>query len=187
MNPPGSFGPVASVIRVKDAEDALRVANDSDFGLGSAIWTSDVAKAKELAERVEAGLVFINGMVVSDPRLPFGAIKESGYGSEGGSEALDIAIDDGNAQIGFRRKMIMDAGLGHAERIGNILIAERAVAARLDQYLGEIEYLFGGPGSLLRGRRHTFPVMTSGANDLASPNMSLRFLTRDCAGNPPGS
>ena len=61
-------------------------------------------------------------------------------------------------------------------------------SARLDQYLGEIEYLFGGPGSLLRGRRrHTFPVMTSGANDLASPNMSFRFLTRDGAGNPPGS
>jgi hypothetical protein len=62
------------------------------------------------------------------------------------------------------------------------------VAAHLDQYLGEIAYLFGGPGSLLRGRRrHTFPVMTSGANDLASPNMSLRFLTRDCAGNLPDS
>ena len=77
-----TFGPVASVIRVKDAEDALRVANDTEFGLGSNIWTSDVERAKKLAERVEAGMVFINGMVASDARLPFGGVKRSGYGRE---------------------------------------------------------------------------------------------------------
>ena len=77
-----TFGPVAAVIRVKDAEEALRVANDTDFGLGSAIWTADVERAKRLAERVEAGMVFINGMVASDARLPFGGVKRSGYGRE---------------------------------------------------------------------------------------------------------
>ena len=77
-----TFGPVAAVIRVKDAEDALRVANDTDFGLGASIWTADVDRAVKLAERVEAGMVFINGMVASDARLPFGGVKRSGYGRE---------------------------------------------------------------------------------------------------------
>src|SRR5437773_6465017 len=63
-----TFGPVAAVIRVKDAEDALRVANDTDFGLGSNIWTADVERAKQMAERVEAGLVFVHGIVASDAR-----------------------------------------------------------------------------------------------------------------------
>ncbi len=77
-----TFGPVAAVIRVSDDEEALRVANDSEFGLGSSIWTADVERGRKLAERVEAGMVFINGMVASDARLPFGGVKKSGYGRE---------------------------------------------------------------------------------------------------------
>lgn len=77
-----TFGPVAAVIRVRDAEEALRVANDSEFGLGSSIWTKDVERGELMAERVEAGLVFVNGMVASDARLPFGGVKRSGYGRE---------------------------------------------------------------------------------------------------------
>ncbi len=77
-----TFGPVAAVIRVRDAEEALRVANDSEFGLGASVWTNDVERGEMLAERVEAGLVFVNGMVASDARLPFGGVKKSGYGRE---------------------------------------------------------------------------------------------------------
>ena len=77
-----TFGPVAAVIRVKDAEEAVEVANDTPFGLGANLWTRDLEGARSLARRIEAGSVFINGMVASDPRLPFGGVKQSGYGRE---------------------------------------------------------------------------------------------------------
>ncbi|MDQ0512924.1 NAD-dependent succinate-semialdehyde dehydrogenase [Ancylobacter amanitiformis] len=77
-----TFGPVAAVIRVKDATEAVRLANATEFGLGAALWTKDLARARSLARRIDAGAVFINGMVASDPRLPFGGIKKSGYGRE---------------------------------------------------------------------------------------------------------
>ncbi len=77
-----TFGPVAAVIRARDAEDALALANDSEYGLGGNLWTGDVERGKALARRVESGGVFINGMTASDPRLPFGGVKHSGYGRE---------------------------------------------------------------------------------------------------------
>lgn len=77
-----TFGPVAAVIRVSDAEEAVRIANSTEFGLGAALWTGDLNRAKTLARRIEAGAVFINGLVASDARLPFGGVKQSGYGRE---------------------------------------------------------------------------------------------------------
>ena len=77
-----TFGPLAAVIRASDDEEAVRLANDSKYGLGGNLWTSDVERGKELARRVESGNVFINGMTASDPRLPFGGVKHSGYGRE---------------------------------------------------------------------------------------------------------
>lgn len=77
------FGPVASIITAKDSEEAISIANDSVFGLGSAIFTKDLARGERLAvEEIEAGSCFINTFVRSDPRLPFGGIKQSGYGRE---------------------------------------------------------------------------------------------------------
>ena len=77
-----TFGPVASIITAKDAEDAIRLANQSEFGLSGAIWTADVAKARKYARRIESGGVFINGFAASDPRTPIGGVKKSGYGRE---------------------------------------------------------------------------------------------------------
>ena len=76
------FGPVALVIRVGNAEQAVQVANDSPFGLGGSVWTGDTERGERLAARVESGAVFVNGLVKSDPRLPFGGVKTSGYGRE---------------------------------------------------------------------------------------------------------
>jgi succinate-semialdehyde dehydrogenase/glutarate-semialdehyde dehydrogenase len=77
-----TFGPVAAVIRARDTEHALELANDSNFGLSSNLWTRNIEQARELTARIEAGGVFINGMTASDPRLPFGGVKRSGYGRE---------------------------------------------------------------------------------------------------------
>jgi succinate-semialdehyde dehydrogenase/glutarate-semialdehyde dehydrogenase len=76
------FGPVAAIIEAKDEDDAVRLANLSQFGLGSAVFTRDPAKADRLARRLEAGAVFVNALVKSDVRLPFGGVKHSGYGRE---------------------------------------------------------------------------------------------------------
>src|SRR5688572_11824652 len=82
------FGPVASLFRARDAQDAVRIANDTRFGLGSAVWTTDPKEARYFARELQAGTVFVNGMVASDPRFPFGGIKMSGYGRELSSVGL---------------------------------------------------------------------------------------------------
>ncbi|MDP2878236.1 MAG: NAD-dependent succinate-semialdehyde dehydrogenase [Sulfuricella sp.] len=76
------FGPVAAFIRARDEQDALGIANDTRFGLGASLWSRDAARAERLSREIEAGCCFINGTVKSDPRLPFGGIKASGFGRE---------------------------------------------------------------------------------------------------------
>jgi succinate-semialdehyde dehydrogenase/glutarate-semialdehyde dehydrogenase len=78
-----TFGPVAAVIAADDLDDAVRIANDSEFGLGAAIFTEDAELGETVArDRLHAGSCFVNALVASDPRLPFGGIKTSGYGRE---------------------------------------------------------------------------------------------------------
>ncbi len=77
-----TFGPVAAVIRAKDESDAIAIANASAYGLGASLWTRDRERGERLAGALEAGSVFVNALVKSDPRLPFGGVKRSGYGRE---------------------------------------------------------------------------------------------------------
>ncbi|MGE0406662.1 MAG: NAD-dependent succinate-semialdehyde dehydrogenase [Candidatus Korobacteraceae bacterium] len=82
------FGPVASVFRVRSIEEGLQMANDSEYGLGASLWSNDRREHELFIDQVESGAAFINGMVASDPRLPFGGVKNSGYGRELGSHGI---------------------------------------------------------------------------------------------------
>ena len=82
------FGPVAAVVRAKDEDDAVRIANDTRYGLGASVWTRDVERGLRVAGAIEAGMVSVNRRVQSDPRLPFGGVKASGYGRELGPHGI---------------------------------------------------------------------------------------------------
>jgi len=97
-----TFGPVAAVIHARDSEHAIELANDSKFGLGSNLWTRNLEQARKLAARIEAGGVFINGMTASDPRLPFGGVKSSGYGRELSSFGIQEFVNIQTVWIGPR-------------------------------------------------------------------------------------
>ena len=83
-----TFGPAAAILRVASADEAIAVANDTPFGLGASLWSRDLDRARQLSRRIEAGAVFVNGLVASDPRLSFGGTKQSGYGRELGHLGL---------------------------------------------------------------------------------------------------
>ncbi len=76
------FGPIAPVITAKDENEAVEIANSTEFGLGAEVWSGNLERAERLAKRIRSGFVAINGMVKSDPRLPFGGVKKSGIGRE---------------------------------------------------------------------------------------------------------
>jgi len=97
-----TFGPVAAVIHARDSEHAIELANDSKFGLGSNLWTRNLEQARKLAAHIEAGGVFINGMTASDPRLPFGGVKSSGYGRELSSFGIQEFVNIQTVWIGPR-------------------------------------------------------------------------------------
>jgi vanillin dehydrogenase len=104
-----TFGPVVSILRAEDCQDALRIANDTSYGLSAALITNDLQKAFDLSLRLESGMVHVNDCTISDePHVPFGGVKNSGYGREGGRYSMEemtelkwITIQLGQRQFPF--------------------------------------------------------------------------------------
>ena len=90
------FGPVVTLIPFNDEEDAIQIANESDYGLSATIWTQDKERATRVSNQVEAGVIWVNCWLVRDLRTPFGGMKQSGMGREGGSEALRFFTEQKN-------------------------------------------------------------------------------------------
>ena len=95
-----TFGPIAAIIKVKDEKEAIKVANDTEYGLGGSIWTGDVEKGKKLAGKIITGQVSINGIVKSDPRLPSGGVKKSGLGKELGPHGIKMFVNTQQVWVG---------------------------------------------------------------------------------------